>query len=185
MDDEFLVQTTLNGNKQAFRFLVLRYQKPIFKMLGSLVYDEQMVEEMAQETFLRAYQSLAGFDPVRASFSTWLFTNARNLALNELEKRKVRLKNASLLLENDKSGEPSPEQELQSLQTMTSVRAAIRRLPQDFRLAVVLSCLDGHSISEIAEIAGCSEGTVKSRIFRGKELLRGFLQPVLGGNHGK
>src|SRR5690349_903538 len=71
VDDKFLIQQTLNGNRNAFRFLVLRYQKPIFKILGTLIYDKQLVEEIAQETFLRAYRALSSFDPtLGTSFST-------------------------------------------------------------------------------------------------------------------
>lgn len=186
VEDYFLVQQTLNGNKNAFRFLVLRYQKPLFKVLGTLIFDRQLVEEIAQESFLRAYKSLSSYDPdYGASFSTWLFTIARNLALNELEKRKVRKANAD---ENPETEEPiadNPEKDLDSAQAKFLVRKAVSQLPQEFRAAVVLSCLEGHSISEIAQIEGCSEGTVKSRIFRGKQMLRGFLIPIFGEGYGK
>jgi RNA polymerase sigma-70 factor (ECF subfamily) len=186
VDDNFLVQQTLNGNKNAFRFLVLRYQKPIFKILGALIYDKQMVEEIAQETFLRAFKSLLSFDSnLGASFSTWLFTIARNLAFNELDKRKVRKANDEKVLSNEELSTDGPDKDLESAQTNTVVRQAVGQLPKEFRMAVVLSCLEGHSISEIAQIEGCSEGTVKSRIFRGKQMLRGFLIPVLGDGYGK
>ena len=197
MDDNFLVQQTLQGNKNAFRFLVLRYQKPIFKILGTLIFDASQVEEIAQDTFLRAYKSLATFDPSRGvSFSTWLFTIARNLAFNALEKRKVRQTHHHVLEEQqedlqelqqhfDGSDRSDPGEELDRRRKNGAVREAIEKLPADFRLAVVLSCLEGHSIAEIAQIEGCSEGTVKSRIFRGKQLLRQFLIPVLGATGDK
>jgi RNA polymerase sigma-70 factor (ECF subfamily) len=194
VDDNFLVQQTLQGNKNAFRFLVLRYQKPIFKILGTLIYDSAQVEEIAQETFLRAYKSLASFDAsLGASFSTWLFTIARNLAFNALEKRKVRQANQQVVEQlqgelqdelQQRADASDPSEEFEKRRKNGAVREAIEKLPADFRLAVVLSCLEGHSISEIAQIEGCSEGTVKSRIFRGKQLLRKFLVPVLGENYG-
>jgi RNA polymerase sigma-70 factor (ECF subfamily) len=157
VDDNFLVQQTLNGNKNAFRFLVLRYQKPIFKILGALIYDKQMVEEIAQEAFLRAYKSLSSFDPnLGASFSTWLFTIARNLAFNELDKRKIRKANDEKIFGSEELSTDGPDKDLESTQTNTVVRKAVGHLPKEFRMAVVLSCLEGHSISEIAQIEGCS-----------------------------
>lgn len=78
-----------------------------------------------------------------------------------------------------------PDKDLESTQTNTVVRKAVDQLPKEFRMAVVLSCFEGHSISEIAQIEGCSEGTVKSRIFRGKQMLRRFLITILGDGYGK
>jgi RNA polymerase sigma-70 factor (ECF subfamily) len=193
VDDNFLVQQTLQGNKNAFRFLVLRYQKPIFKILGTLIYDSAQVEEIAQETFLRAYKSLSSFDAsLGASFSTWLFTIARNLAFNALEKRKVRQANQQVVEQlqgelqeelQQRADASDPSEEFEKRRKSGAVREAIEKLPADFRLAVVLSCLEGHSITEIAQIEGCSEGTVKSRIFRGKQQLRKLLIPILGENY--
>lgn len=186
MDDHFLVRQTLNGNKNAFHFLVLRYQRPIFKLLGALVFDRHLVEDIAQETLLRAYKSLSSFDPAKgASFSTWLFTIARNSALNELNKLKIRAANSGIESQNEEPSTGGPDTDLESSETRTIVREAVEKLPPEFRTAVVLSCLEGYSISEIARIEGCSEGTVKSRIFRGKQLLRGFLVPILGECYGK
>lgn len=185
MDDNFLIQQTLSGNRNAFRFLVLRYQKPIFKILSSIIYDKQIVEEMAQETFLRAYKSLSSYDSAQgASFSTWLITIARNLAFNELDRRKVRVAHAKEL-ETSEISTDGPDKNMAMAQTKKVVRNAVDQLPKEFKMAVVLSCLEGHSISEIAQIEGCSEGTIKSRIFRGKQLLKDFLTPILGDGYGK
>src|SRR5213596_2708131 len=83
MDDEFLIQQTLAGNHQAFRLVVLRYQRPLFRFLGLLGFRGARAEDVAQETFLRAFKALCSFDPARAAFSTWLFTIARRLAIGE------------------------------------------------------------------------------------------------------
>lgn len=187
MDDNFLVQQTLNGNKNAFRFLVLRYQKPIFKILSTLIFDKQLREEVAQETFLRAYKSLSSFDPsLGTSFSTWLFTISRNIALNELDKIKVRKAHSHMLVtESETPMSNETDTALEEKQKMNLVREAVTQLPNEFRVAVVLSCLEGHSIAEIAKIEECSEGTVKSRIFRGKQLLKDHLMPIFGENYEK
>ncbi len=87
MDDLFLIKQTLAGNENAFKFLVLRYQRPMFKFLATFQLPQPVVEEVAQESFVRAYRGLATYDDAKgASFSSWLFTIARNLALNERER---------------------------------------------------------------------------------------------------
>jgi len=170
LEDRFLVQQTLEGSRSAFRILVLRHQRTLFRFLGTLIFDQALQEEIAQEAFLRAFKSLATFDPERGtSFSTWLLTIAKNLAFNELEKRRVRKD----FLESEKTeSEPtteSSEKLLEAAQTRVIVRKAIQELPVEFRSTVALSYLEEHSIAEIATIHGCSEGTVKSRIHRVNE----------------
>src|SRR6187431_953697 len=83
MTDEFLVQQIVAGNREAFRLVVLRYQGPLFRFLGLLGVRGARAEDLAQETFLRAFKALGSFDPARAAFSTWLFTIARRLAIGE------------------------------------------------------------------------------------------------------
>ncbi len=186
MDDLALIKQTLNGNTHAFRFLVLRYQKPIFKFLGGLIYDKQLVEDLAQETFLRAYRSLSSYDAQRgASFSTWLFTIAKNLSFNELEKNRHKKKHLDAVSTEMAVVVQRPDENAQMTEQKMKLREAVKQLPKDFRSAVILSYLDGHSIAEIAQIENVSEGTVKSRIFRGKQILRNLLLPLLGGPHEK
>jgi RNA polymerase sigma-70 factor (ECF subfamily) len=83
MEDSFLISQTLAGQKDAFRLLILRHQRSVFRFLGVLGFSGQSAEDLAQEAFLRAFRHLAEFDPSRAKFSTWLFTMVRNLAANE------------------------------------------------------------------------------------------------------
>ena len=88
MDDSFLVEQSVKGNKNAFKLLVIRYQRIVFCFLGKFLFQPQLLEDFAQETFLRAYRNIAGFDVEKgASFSTWLITIARNLALNKKAKK--------------------------------------------------------------------------------------------------
>ena len=91
MEDIFIVNQVIQGNKNAFKLLILRYQRPIFSFLGNFHFPNQMIEDLAQETFLRAYKSISTFDSQRgASFATWLFTIAKNLALNMQAKSSFR-----------------------------------------------------------------------------------------------
>ncbi len=83
MDDGFLIRQVLGGNRDAFRLLIVRYQRPLFRFLGGFGLDQAAAEELAQETFLRAFRDLSGYDASKASFSSWLFTIAKHLAMNE------------------------------------------------------------------------------------------------------
>src|SRR6187455_868590 len=83
MEDAFLIRQTLAGNREAFRLVVLRYQRPLFRFLGLLGFRGARAEDVAQEAFLRAFKALGSFDPARAAFSTWLFTIARRIAISE------------------------------------------------------------------------------------------------------
>ena len=87
MDDAFLVNQAKSGNKNAFKLLILRYQRIIFSFLGNFQLANQVIEDLAQETFLRAYKNISSFDAQKGvSFSTWLFTIAKTLALTERAK---------------------------------------------------------------------------------------------------
>ncbi len=180
MDDLFLIKQTLAGNENAFKFLVLRYQRPMFKFLATFQLPQPVVEEVAQESFVRAYRGLATYDDAKgASFSSWLFTIARNLALNEREREHrqtrvfVEAGERNLALSADTR--PDPQQRLEQQESESKFLKAISLVPEPFRQALVLSYLREFSIAEIAQIERCSAGTVKSRIFRGKQLLKTIL----------
>jgi RNA polymerase sigma-70 factor (ECF subfamily) len=180
MDDAFLIQQTLAGNTNAFKFLVLRYQRPLFKFLSTFPLRQPEVEEIAQETFVRAYRALTSFDTAKgSSFSSWLFTIARNFALNECGRKHRRLEVAdeSNKVESTAVADPQldPHQQLERSEFENRMLKAISRVPEPFRQALVLSYFRDLSIEEIAAMECCSAGTVKSRIFRGKQLLKNIL----------
>jgi RNA polymerase sigma-70 factor, ECF subfamily len=81
MDDGFLIRQTITGNRNAFRLLVVRYQRPLFRFLGGFGLGQAVAEELAQEAFLRAYRNLANYDAAKAKFSSWLFMIAKHLAM--------------------------------------------------------------------------------------------------------
>ena len=179
-NDIDLIAQTLDGNRRAFRLLVERYERPIFKMVSLLINEDAQVEEIAQETFLRAYKSLSRYTSAKgASFSTWLFTIARNLCFNALKTNRRRQLHP-LDVSKERSDDRDAESHAASRERAALVRDAILTLPLEFRNAVVLSCIEELSIKEIAHIERCSEGTVKSRIFRGKKRLHGVLKPLIG-----
>jgi RNA polymerase sigma-70 factor (ECF subfamily) len=180
LDDSFLIRQTLSGNKNAFRFLILRYQRPIFKYLTSFALPQPVIEELAQETFVRAFKSLGSYQAEKgASFSTWLFLIAKRLAINEISKasRKYETPTADGRTPDVPTHveEQTPETLLQSKQNQAALREALKQVPTHFRRALVLSHIAEHSLEEIARIENCSVGTIKSRIHRGKEILRAIL----------
>jgi RNA polymerase sigma-70 factor (ECF subfamily) len=178
MDDRFLAEQSAQRNPNAFKILVLRYQRMVFFYLNNFPFPEQIREDLAQETFLRAYRSIDRFDPERgAAFSTWLLTIARNLALNERARAGFR-KEQSGGLRDEEHGriEKGPQEILEERSLISRVQEAIGRLPDKFHTAVVLSYFDELSLEEIAQIEHCPVGTVKSRVFRGKQILREILE---------
>jgi len=178
MDDKFLVEQSAQGDPKAFKLLVLRYQRMVFFYLKNFPFPEQVREDLAQETFLRAYRNIDRFDPERgAAFSTWLMTIARNLALNERAKAGLRKERSGGLRDREHEKiEKGPQEILELRRLKSRVREAISRLPERFHTAVVLSYFDELSLEEIAQIESCPVGTVKSRVFRGKQILRELLE---------
>jgi RNA polymerase sigma-70 factor (ECF subfamily) len=180
MEDLFLIKQTLAGNENAFKFLVLRYQRPMFKFLSTFQLFQPEVEEIAQETFVRAYRALPSYDPAKgASFSSWLFTIARNLALNERARKRRQGEAVDVSQHADSvmvvDPQPDPHQQLERSESESKLLRAMALVPEPFRQALVLSYFRELSIEEIAQIECCSAGTVKSRIFRGKQLLKTIL----------
>lgn len=171
MEDEFLVQQTLAGNQQAFRLVVLRYQRPMFRFLGFLGVRGARAEDVAQESFLRAFKALASFDPARGAFSTWLFAIARRLAIAEW-RRAQREEPTAGAGEDASSRALDPAERALLAERAQRVESALRRVPEQLRSTFLLSQLEELSIEEVAELEGCAVGTVKSRIFRVREQLR-------------
>jgi len=178
MDDRFLAEQSAKGNRNAFRLLVLRYQRMVFSYLGKFLFQTQLLEDLAQETFLRAYRNIADFDVEKgASFSTWLITIARNLAINEKARKKRRKEQPGRSMEETRDlFAQSPQDILEKNNLYSKVHKAINKLPEKFHAVVVLSYFEELSIEEIAQIEECPAGTVKSRVFRGKQILRQILE---------
>lgn len=181
MDEIAIIRQVSQGNTSAFEAIVRRYQRPLFNYLGRLVLEKAVIEELVQETFIRVYQNLQQYDPSKgASFATWVFTIARNLALNELNlawRRYETLDLSELPYQVDNSLSPLENVELAERQTV--LYNALNKLPLPFRSAVSLAYINELSLNEIAAIEGCSVGTIKSRIFRGKMKLKALLSMEL------
>lgn len=176
MDDAALVQTILEGNAEAFRVVVLRYQQPLFQFLARFGFEAAAREDLAQDTFLRAFRALASFDPARGSLASWLFTIARNVAATE----RTRTRHQREAVEADSAPDPrsagaGPAELHERAAAVARLRRALDGLPAALHSTFVLVEIRDLSLKEVAEIEGCAVGTVKSRVHRAREQLRAAL----------
>ncbi len=193
-----LVERTLGGDARAFELLVLKYRRRIERLIARMVRDVDLVEDLAQETFIRAYRALHQFRG-DAQFYTWLY----RIAVNTSKKALLRLKNdplvpeATLLGAEDGEGdetfltaqepmaEDTPETLLAAREIAAAVQDALDALPEDLRQALTLREMDGLSYEEIALAMDSPVGTVRSRIFRAREAVSARVRPLLERQGGK
>lgn len=172
MDEQSQIERVLAGDRQAFEPLVLRYQGPLFAYLQRLGLDPAETEDLAQEALVRAYRNLGRYDARRARFSTWLFTIARRLALNELGRAK---RTRAGLPEAVVDPGPQPD-DLDGAVMRVRLRRALMSLPPAERSLLALVYLGEFDLGQIALIEDCALGTVKSRLHRGRQHLRQLLE---------
>ena len=193
--DAMLVERTVAGDQKAYELLVNKYQRRIQRLIGRMVRDVDLVEDIAQETFIRAYRALAQFRG-DAQFYTWLYRIAVNTAkksLMELKRDPTVSENSfksadddeTSPLENELTSSETPEALLASKEIAVMVNAAMEALPEDLRQAITLREIDGLSYEEIAEAMSCPIGTVRSRIFRAREAISEKVKPMLENKSGK
>ena len=194
--DAMLVERTVAGDQRAFELLVIKYQRRVERLIGRMVRDVDLVEDIAQETFIRAYRALHKFRG-DAQFYTWLYRIAVNTAkkfLLEL-KHDITVSQTSLERNDDDdetfrpksepSTDESPESVLAAKEIGQAVNAALEALPDDLRQAITLREMDGLSYDDIAEVMNCPIGTVRSRIFRAREAVSAKVKPMLDKQTGK
>ncbi len=197
--DTLLVQRTLAGDQHAFEMLVVKYQRRVERLIGRMVRDSDLVQDIAQETFIRAYRALGQFRG-EAQFYTWLY----RIAVNTAKKQLMELKRDPVVLmsslksadEDETSGvehelngqvadAETPEAVLASKEIAEAVNAAMEALPKELGQAIVLREIEGLSYEEIAEALDCPIGTVRSRIFRAREAISARIKPMLERQTGK
>jgi RNA polymerase sigma factor (sigma-70 family) len=181
MTDSQLIREIKDGNVQLYSELMLRYERKIlafiFHMLKS-AHLEAMAEDLCAETFYKVYRSLQTFREVEASFSTWLYTIARNTVLSELRKQKtgkVSLEQSGYTPQT--SFESLPEQMILRNEKVSMVRDAINNLPEKQRSALILREYDQLDYQEIANILGQTVSAVKSLLFRARASVKTQLEP--------
>ena len=189
--DALLIERIKQGDVRAFEMLVVKYQRRIERLIGRMVRDVDLVQDIAQETFIRAYRALPQFRG-ESAFYTWLYRIAVNTAKKSLGdlKRDLLVTESSRAgrdedgdetsrVENELSDGETPEALLASKQIAAAVNSAIEDLSEDLRQAITLREIEGLSYEEIAEAMNCPIGTVRSRIFRAREAIAERLRPML------
>jgi RNA polymerase sigma-70 factor, ECF subfamily len=194
--DLLLVDRVKRGDVQAFEMLVVKYQRRVQRLIARMVRDPDRVEDVAQETFIRAYRALPQFRGDSA-FYTWLYRIAVNTAkktLMDMKRDPVVTESAlasrgepdeTSSLENELSDVATPDAVLASREIAQAVNAAIEALPQDLRQAILLREVEGLAYEEIATMMNCPIGTVRSRIFRAREAIAQRLRPLLDTKQGE
>ncbi len=182
--DAYLVRKSQEGDLKSFELLIIKYQRRIFNVIFRIVRDRDVVEDLVQETFLNAFNSIKGFKG-GSSFYTWIYRIAVNVSINFLSKRKKasfveeEVMETEAVTERAVSGEVTPERKALDRESGLAISKAIESLPDDIRTAVTLREYEGLSYEEIAEIMDCPIGTVRSRIFRGREMLKKMLRDYI------
>jgi RNA polymerase sigma-70 factor (ECF subfamily) len=197
--DALLVQRAVAGDERAFEWLVIKYQRRVERLIGRMVRDVDLVPDIAQETFIRAYRGLAQFRG-ESQFYTWLYRIAVNTAKKHLMdlKRDPVISMAALRSSEDDetsgneleqswgaSDEETPEAVLASKEIAQAVNEAMDALPEELRQAITLREIEGLSYDDIAQALNCPIGTVRSRIFRAREAISTRIKPMLSRQAGK
>ena len=185
--DQKLVEKAQKGDKKAFGILVEKYNKKLTRLLSRMVRDQSEIEDIVQDSFIKAYRAINNFRGDSA-FYTWLYRIGINTAKNHLVslgRRPKAMNNVEIEdIENFDDGHEmrsleTPETSMMTNEIVVTVNQAIEFLPDDLRQAISLREMDGLSYEEIADIMDCPIGTVRSRIFRAREAISEKLKPLL------
>ena len=184
--DEELIASILQGEEGVFADLVHRYQGRLVNYLARMLRNEDDAHDLAQEVFLKIYGALDRFDP-RFRFSTWLFRVAQNAAIDRIRKRRLKL--VSLTRPADEDGDggdwelpgdgPTPYRTSRNIERGQAIRQAVAELPWEYRELISLRHYAEMSYDEIAKLKEMPLGTVKNKLFRGRQMLKEKLEDFL------
>jgi len=181
--DEVLVEETRRGNKRSFELLVIKYEKQIFNLIFRFTKDQETVAELSQETFFKAYRAIHDFKG-RSSFYTWLRQIAINNSINYLHSRKdvssLDTDNLEAQVQEPRDNNnvrANPEKLLVSQEDIAAVRNALDSIPERFRSILIMREFEDMSYEKIAEVLDCPVGTVRSRLFHARRVLKEKLDP--------
>lgn len=177
--DDSLIMLFQGGNKNAFRYLLERYQEKVRNLIFSIFNEQEIVDDLAQDVFIKAYEALPNFR-FESSFYTWLYRIAINRSRDEMRRRKIKR------FFTFQAVESSSKIKVENLLTTTFddentrelIERALKQLPEKYRIPIILKDIDGLSYDEISEVLNCEVGTVKSRLSRGRTMLKEILKPL-------
>ncbi|HMJ91111.1 MAG TPA: sigma-70 family RNA polymerase sigma factor [Candidatus Acidoferrum sp.] len=186
--DAALMLRVKDGDRTAFAELVERYKQPVINLIARTIHDPTEAEDLAQNAFVQAYKSAHRYE-VTAKFSTWMFTIARNLALNEIRRRSRHPADSldETFADNDEQPirqvedrrQGGPTENLLHGELVDKIDEAVNALPDKQRTALMLCREDEMSYEEIAKVIGCTLSATKSLIHRARETLKDKLKPYL------
>ena len=185
-EDTNLIKLALQGQEKAYETLLNRYRNLVYTIMIKMVRNPQEAEDLTQEAFMKAFNSLASFNNEFA-FSTWLMKIATNNCIDFLRKRKLRTysinepiqyKDEKIEIEIPDRG-PSPEKNLLQEESKKMIEEAINLLPERYRYVIILRHKEEKSYEEISEILNLPLGTVKAQIFRAREILNKKVKQIL------
>jgi RNA polymerase sigma factor (sigma-70 family) len=173
MDDRALVSKILNGNSEAFKLLIRQNQRLVAHMVGRLVKNNEEHEEICQDVFLKVYEKLNEFN-FQSKLSTWIATIAYRHGINYLRKQKIAF--SEIPEEHNFTSqfvsEENPEKQVEQEDYDSYILTLVERLPVQYKIVLTLYHLDGMNYEEIGKTTGMPEGTVKSYLFRARQLLK-------------
>ena len=188
--DLSLVRRVKKGDYRSFDLLVLKYQSRVIALSNKYVHDHHLAEDIAQEAFIKAFKSIHSFRE-ESAFYTWLYRIAANTSKNYLtsKRRKKEYSESEVFSSEDANvdifdipGGDSPEEILAANNLREVIFESLSNLPEDIRTAISLREFEGLSYEEISEVLDCPIGTVRSRIFRGREIIQEKISPLLENN---
>jgi len=179
-DDIYYIEAVRNGNVQAFSFLVEKYQKLVYTLALKLLKKPEEAEEMAQDTFIKAFQKLDSYEG-KSKFSTWLYSITYNACISELRKRRIEFKSL-----DDRQISDQDEQKMHDYYRETRkedqekyLNLALARLPEDDQVLVTLYYYENQSMDEISQITGLTVSNVKIKIHRDRKKMFELLHEML------
>jgi RNA polymerase sigma-70 factor (ECF subfamily) len=165
-----LVAKAQSGDEDAFEQLVRAHQRYVFNLAYRVLGDRNEAEDVAQETFVRAWRGLPSFR-AECRFTTWLYRIARNVCLNRLPRLEAELRQTEVLSQPVASPDPAPDEVVGARERRALLHSELARLPEKYRLVLTLRYLQGFSYAEIADVLSLPLGTVKTHLHRGREAL--------------
>ena len=179
--EQQLIRAAVSGNDRAFQSLVEAHMKHVYNVAFGFVGDHDSADDIAQEVFVRAYSKLSSFRG-EAGFGTWLYRIALNVSLNHLQQRRRKSERSVALVDGAATDVVSDDGHVERVEQRAHIERALHELPTLQRAVVILRHLDGLSTRQVSQILKCSEGTVKTHLFRGLKKMRSklvFLQENL------
>ena len=182
-NEQYYIQKVKAGQADAFRFLVERHKKVVYNIVLQITRSKEDAEELAQDTFLKAYQSIGSFKG-DSKFSTWLYRIAYNLAISKIRKKKLPTSNIddSDITDYDLKQVYDDFESFEQEDRKKHLKQAINQLSQEDSLIITLFYLNGHSIDEISSLTDMSKSNVKVRLHRARKKMFDYLSKLPVGS---